>query len=71
MLLLSLHQKRAAGFWCASRRHSSFTFSGTYDGIALKGNISVEGYSIDFIGTKPGAASSLAQVADLAQGDAR
>jgi imidazolonepropionase-like amidohydrolase len=47
------------------------TFSGTYDGIALKGNISVEGYSIDFIGTKPGAASSLAQVADLAQGDAR
>jgi imidazolonepropionase-like amidohydrolase len=47
------------------------TFSGTYDGTALKGNISVEGYSIDFTGTKPSGGSSLAQVADFVQGDAR
>jgi imidazolonepropionase-like amidohydrolase len=47
------------------------TFSGTYDGTALKGNISVEGYSIDFTGTKPSGGSSLAQIADFVQGDAR
>jgi imidazolonepropionase-like amidohydrolase len=47
------------------------TFSGTYDGTSLKGNISVEGYSIDFTGTKPNGTSALAQVADFAQGDAR
>ena len=47
------------------------TFSGTYDGTALKGNISVEGYSIDFTGSKPSGGSSLAQVADFIQGDAR
>jgi imidazolonepropionase-like amidohydrolase len=47
------------------------TFSGTYDGTTLKGNISVEGYSIDFTGTKPSTGSALAQVADFAQGDAR
>jgi hypothetical protein len=29
------------------------TFTGTYDGTSLKGNISVEGYSLDFTGTKP------------------
>ena len=47
------------------------TFSGTYDGTSLKGNISVEGYSIDFTGAKPSGAASLAQVADFVQGDAR
>lgn len=47
------------------------TFTGTYDGTLLKGNISVEGYSIDFTGAKPGGVSSLAQAADFAQGDAR
>jgi imidazolonepropionase-like amidohydrolase len=47
------------------------TFSGTYDGTSLKGNISVEGYSIDFIGTKPSGPSSLAEVVDFGQGDAR
>jgi imidazolonepropionase-like amidohydrolase len=47
------------------------TFSGTYDGTALKGNITVEGYSIDFTGSKPSGGSSLAQVADFVQGDAR
>jgi imidazolonepropionase-like amidohydrolase len=51
---------------------SDVTFTGTYDGTSLKGNISVEGYSIDFTGAKPaGGASSLAQAADFAQGDAR
>jgi imidazolonepropionase-like amidohydrolase len=47
------------------------TFTGTYDGTSLKGNISVEGYSIDFTGTKPSGTSSLAQAADFGQGDAR
>jgi Amidohydrolase family len=47
------------------------TFSGTFDGTSLKGNISVEGYSIDFTGTKPSGPSSLAEVVDLTQGDAR
>ncbi|HYL61304.1 MAG TPA: amidohydrolase family protein [Candidatus Methylomirabilis sp.] len=36
-------------------------FTGTLDGTSLKGNISVEGYSLDFTGTKPTAqADSLA-----------
>lgn len=47
------------------------TFSGTYDGSSLKGNITVEGYSIDFTGSKPGGASSLAKLVTFAQGDAR
>jgi len=47
------------------------TFSGTYDGTSLKGNIAVEGYSIDFTGTKPSAASSPAEAVDHAQGEAR
>jgi len=47
------------------------TFSGTYDGNSMKGSISVEGYSIDFTGSKPSGASSLAEVVDFGQGDAR
>ena len=47
------------------------TFSGTYDGTSIKGNISVEGYSIDFTGVKPGANASFARLAELSQGDAR
>ena len=47
------------------------TFTGTYGGNSLKGMISVEGYTMDFTGSKPGTASSLAQAADLGQGDAR
>jgi Imidazolonepropionase and related amidohydrolases len=51
---------------------SDVTFTGTYDGTSLKGNISVEGYSIDFTGSKPtSGASSLAQAAGFVQGDAR
>jgi len=34
------------------------TFSGTFDGTSLKGNIRVQGFSLDFTGVKPGAASS-------------
>jgi imidazolonepropionase-like amidohydrolase len=34
------------------------TFSGTFDGTSLKGSISVQGYSLDFTGVKPGVASS-------------
>lgn len=47
------------------------TFSGTYDGTSLKGNISVEGYSIDFTGSKPNGASSLAEGVNFGQGDVR
>lgn len=47
------------------------TFSGTYDGTTLKGNISVEGYSLDFTGVKPGASASFAQSTESNQGDAR
>ncbi|MGH9743345.1 MAG: amidohydrolase family protein [Candidatus Acidiferrum sp.] len=35
-------------------------FSGTYDGASLKGTIDVMGYSIEFTGTKPTAASASA-----------
>jgi imidazolonepropionase-like amidohydrolase len=49
------------------------TFTGTFDGTTLKGNISVQGYSIDFTGTKPTSNSSLAAHSSLrqSQGDAR
>ena len=43
------------------------TFTGTFDGTALKGNISVQGYSIDFTGTKPTNNSSLAERSSLRQ----
>jgi imidazolonepropionase-like amidohydrolase len=33
------------------------TFSGTFDGTSLKGSISVRGFSLEFTGVKPGAAS--------------
>src|SRR6266481_5985004 len=33
-------------------------FSGTFDGTSLKGTIRVQGFSLDFTGVKPGAASS-------------
>jgi len=50
------------------------TFSGTFDGSTLKGNIAVLGYSLDFTGTKSAPTSSLAarSAANLAgQGDAQ
>jgi len=37
---------------------TNVTFSGTFDGTSLKGSIIVMGFSIDFIGTKPGEISS-------------
>jgi len=39
------------------------TFNGTFDGTSLKGSISVQGFSIDFTGTKPTNSSSLAELA--------
>lgn len=45
-------------------------FSGSFDGTTLKGTINVEGYSIDFTGTKPGA-NNFAHLADFTQGDVR
>ena len=43
------------------------TFTGTFDGTTLKGNISVQGYSIDFTGTKPANNASLAERSSLRQ----
>lgn len=51
---------------------SDVTFSGTFDGTTLKGNISVEGYSIDFTGVKPGGRTEQADSSWREQeGDAR
>jgi len=50
---------------------SDVTFTGTFDGTTLKGNISVVGYSIDFTGIKPTDRSSLAEIMSASQGDAR
>lgn len=50
---------------------SDVTFTGTFDGTTLKGNISVVGYSIDFTGIKPTDRSSLAEIISTSQGDAR
>ena len=41
------------------------TFSGTFDGTAMKGNISVQGYSIDFTGTKPTSSATTMAAADF------
>jgi len=38
------------------------TFSGTFDGTSLKGNISVQGITIEFTGVRPGAAASSTMV---------
>lgn len=43
------------------------TFTGTFDGTSLKGNISVQGYSTDFTGAKPTNNSSLAERSSLRQ----
>lgn len=40
--------------------YTDVDFNGTFDGTTMKGTISVEGYSIDFTGVKPGAAAALA-----------
>ena len=50
---------------------SDVSFTGTFDGTSLKGNISVQGFSIDFTGVKPTSNSSLAELSSLRQGDAR
>ena len=47
---------------------ANVTFNGTFDGTSLKGNISVQGFSIDFTGTKPTNNSSLAELAGAYRG---
>jgi hypothetical protein len=47
------------------------TFTGTFDGTSLKGNISVQEYSIDFTGTKTPTKSSLAELSYRRQGEAQ
>ena len=48
------------------------TFSGTFDGTSLKGSISVQGFTIDFTGTKPSAQLSAGrETTQSVQGDAR
>ena len=44
------------------------TFNGTFDGTSLKGSISVQGFSIDFTGTKPTNSSSLGKLAGAYRG---
>jgi imidazolonepropionase-like amidohydrolase len=44
-------------------------FSGTFDGTSLRGSISVQGYDLDFTGTKPG--SQLQRADQLIRGEAR
>jgi len=46
-------------------------FTGTFDGSALKGTISVLGYLIDFTGSKPTAAMRMGQAFSGSAGDAR
>jgi hypothetical protein len=46
-------------------------FSGTFDGKALKGVISVVGLEIDFTGAKPSAQSTAADQSKAEQGEAR
>lgn len=47
------------------------TFSGTFDATSLKGSLSVPGFSTDFTGTKPGARTEHAAVAEIATEGAR
>jgi len=51
--------------------YADVKFTGTFDGTTLKGNISVQGFSIDFTGVKPTGNSSLAELSSTHQGDAR
>ncbi len=51
--------------------YADVKFTGTFDGTTLKGNISVQGFSIDFTGVKPTSNSSLAELSSTHQGDAR
>ena len=44
------------------------TFNGAFDGTSLKGNISVQGFSIDFTGAKPTNNSALAEIAGAYRG---
>jgi imidazolonepropionase-like amidohydrolase len=46
-------------------------FSGTFDATSLKGSIAVQGFNIDFTGTKPSSNSLAANEITNVQGDAR
>jgi len=46
-------------------------FTGTFDATSLKGSIAVQGFSIDFTGTKPSAHSTAAKELAIVEGDAR
>ena len=50
---------------------SDVTFTGTFDGTALKGSISVLGFSIDFTGSKPSTAQMSGTMFSGIEGDAR
>jgi len=50
---------------------SDVVFSGTFDGTALKGTISVVGLSIDFTGSKPTTTPMAGEISFGLQGDAR
>ena len=47
------------------------SFNGTFDGTTLKGNISVEGYSIDFTGVRPSSGAEQVGLSHAPNGDAR
>ena len=46
-------------------------FTGTFDGTTMKGSISVQGYNIDFTGTRPGSKASSELSSANAAGDAQ
>jgi imidazolonepropionase-like amidohydrolase len=50
---------------------SDVVFSGTFDATSLKGSIAVQGFNIDFTGTKPSSNSLAANETTNAEGDAR
>jgi imidazolonepropionase-like amidohydrolase len=47
------------------------TFDGTFDAKSVKGSISVQGFSIDFTGTKPGSNATTALKSMVTEGEAR
>ncbi len=50
---------------------SDVTFTGTFDGTSLKGNINTQGIDMDFTGTKPGTRSIAAEQSTEGRGEAR
>lgn len=50
---------------------SDVVFTGTFDGSSMKGSISVQGFDIEFTGTKPGSRSLAQRQSADARGEAR